>query len=183
VAALLPLGVLAARWTGGAVALSLYLHLCTNTGAPALAAWWPALVLRERLEGDGRELLYVLQPRGVGTEILVIGLLNWVLLIPFVVTAHMMVPGFSTGSALPMLARSFAVTAVAFVGSVIMQSSALGLLLAMLAAFLALGPFESGMAMMLGLSEMAPPTTALAYFATSLALFCLGEERSRRFSG
>gem|GEM_PF-1797694 len=186
VGVLLPAGLLLARTGGNPLVSRVYIDFSMTLLAPSLAVWWPPFVFKERIEGEGRELLYFLKRTGEGATALALALSYWVLLVPFLVVA-LGTPDFSSASVPLLLARCLFVTSFAFCAAFVLRSSALALILSLLFNMVAMVPLES-------LAELLAPTigldtgsgmsvsTILLYVALSAALLWFGEVRGRQFA-
>ena len=181
---LLPAGLLLARASANPQVASLYIRFSATLLAPAFAVWWPPFVFKERIEGDGRELLYFLKRKGQGLTALALALSYWVLLVPFVAVA-LGVPDFSVPLVAMLLARCLFLTAFAFCAAFVLHSSALALILALMLNMVAMMPLEGladSLAPTVNLGE-APVAALLLYAVLATALLWLGEARSRGFAG
>jgi hypothetical protein len=182
----LPAGLLAIRAGGAPQIAPVYVEKCSALLIPALAAWWPAFAFKERIEGDGRELLYFLRRKGEGALALAIGLLYLVVAIPFTVVA-LGVEGFSASVMLLLAVRCVFVTSLAFSVAYVLRSSALGLVLALLFNMAAMNPLEAWVVTLgptavdfMGLAESG--TVTALYAVAAAVLLLTGEIRGRYFA-
>lgn len=183
---LLPAGLLFAQASGGPQVSRIFLDFSVTLLAPALAAWWAPFVFKERIEGDGREVLYFLKRSGEGATALALALSYWALLIPLMLVANG-TPGHSSATMALLLARCLFMTSLAFCAAYVLRSSALGLMLALVFNMLAMTPLE-GLAASLAPSAVLgagqlPVFPILLYAMGSTLLLGLGEATSRRFTG
>jgi hypothetical protein len=179
-------GVLLLIRAGNTAQLSaLYVEKCTTLLIPAVAAWWPPFVFKERIEGDGRELLYFLKREGEGMTALALGLCYLALTTPFVLAASG-TAGFAVTTVVLLAARCMFVTLLAFCAAFLLKSSAMGLVLALLFNMVAMVPLErlaeSGTVELGGAVTGGPAAAAAAYALLSVALLYAGEIRGRRFT-
>lgn len=181
VAGLILPGVLLLIRTGGAPQLApAYIEKCVTLLLPAMAAWWAPFVFKERIEGDGRELLYFLRRNGEGTAALGLGALYLLLLAPFVLVATG-TPDFSANVVMLLAARCLFMNSLAFGAAYLLKSGALGLMLALLFNMVAMMPLESFAGSMVEPS-LAASTTTVLYIALSVSLLLIGEAKGRSFS-
>jgi hypothetical protein len=180
----IPAGLLLVRTGVNPQLTPLYIDFSLTLMLPSLAAWWPPFVFRERIEGDGRELLYFLQRGDQGVTALALAVAYWVLLVPFLVAA-----GDGLGAFIPLLlARCLFLTSLAFCGAFVLRSSALALVLALLVNMLAMVPLESltlasASALDTGGAGNTPVAALMLYAVLSVVLLGGGEIASRRFTG
>lgn len=172
----LPAGLLLVRIAGNPQLAQIYVFYVTTLFAPALAAWWPPFVFKERIEGDGRELLYLLRRNGEGWTALALALSHWLLLVPFVLVAQG-IPGFTDTLALLLVARCLFVTALTFCAAFLLRSSAIALIVGLAFNLVLMTPLEGAFE-----SQPAAITVAL-YVVLAAVLFVVGETSSRRFIG
>lgn len=186
VGVLLPAGLLIAR-TGATPQIGVvYIDLAARL-LPALAAWWPAFAFRERIEGDGRELLYFLKRNGEAGIALALALLFWVLLVPFGLAASG-VQGHTLSTLVLVMARALFMTTFVFAAGYLLRSSALALILALLFNFVGMVPLESFVHSLTSSDPLVtggaiPASLIVFYGVISAILLLVGEARSRRFSG
>ncbi|MGV8083234.1 MAG: hypothetical protein AB2L09_06355 [Coriobacteriia bacterium] len=183
---LLPAGLLLSKTSKNLQISLLYIELCTQMLLPALAAWWPSFVFKERIEGDGRELLYLLRRNGEGLTALVLGLSYWILLVPFVAAA-LGTPGFSAATVPLLLLRCLFLASFVFCAAFFLRSGALALVLALLLNLTAMEPLEKFAGAAVSSSAFqegsgSHVSVILIYAILSIALLLLGEARSRRFT-
>lgn len=177
---LLPVGALAATRVADPMLGTLYIDTCLQLLLPAMAAWWPPFAFRERIEGDGRELLHLMHPRGESLTALSLAVAYVALCVPF--AAVIWGQPSVTGESLALLTlRCLFMSALAFCSAAVLRSSALGLILSLLVNMLAMAPAESALAGVLG-AERPELSTALFYTAAFALLLIAGEVRTRRFS-
>ena len=182
---LLPGGLLLVRTGTSPQLAEVYIDFVMRLLAPAIAVWWPSFVFKERLEGDGRELLYFLKRHGEAVTALALALYYWILLVPFVLVA-LGAPGFSVESVPPLLARCLFMTTFAFCASFVLHSSALALIIALLFNMIGMMPFEGLIQTFMSTGTIDTGTsvsTILPYAALSTMLLLFGEVRSRHFAG
>ena len=184
VGVLAPLGYVGVRSSGSLQATAVYLGLATGLIIPLLAAWWPVFVFKERIEGDGRELLYFLRPRGESIAAVLLIALYCLLLIPLGVIAHGD-PAFELAGFAITVSRSVLIGAFAFWATFVTKSSPLALVAVLAFQMVGLGPLESVVAA--ASSTMIGPQRANAIvMAVSLLLAAAaiihGGLRSRIFS-
>lgn len=182
----LPAGLLLAHSSEVPEITMMYIDHATRLLIPALAAWWPAFVFKERIEGDGRELLYFLRRDGEGLVAFSLALLYWLLLVPFVVIA--LGTSYFPLAALPMLlARCFFVATLTFFAAFTLQSGVLSLVLVWILNLVAMSPLESiveasAQPTHTDLGILAP-SAIVAYMLLSAALLWFGRLKSRCFTG
>jgi len=181
---LLPVGLLFVERAGIPALTVLYLDYAVGLLIPMLAAWWPPFVFKERIGGDGREVIYFLRRKGEGATALFLALLYWVLLVPFVLIALGTL--LFTHDSIPLLlARCLFVTALAFFAAFAFQSGMIGFMLAVLVSLVVMPPAEAAIAdaarVLSATWGTAALVTVVAYAVLSVALLWLGELRSRRF--
>ncbi|MDF1543342.1 MAG: hypothetical protein P1P71_09535 [Anaerosomatales bacterium] len=186
VAVLLPLGFTAIRSSGNVGASQVYLSYSFRLLVPLVAAWWPLFVFKERLEGDGRELLYFLRPAGGAASTLVLLAAYSVLVAPLVAVA-LMSAGSSLGDVLVSYARCLLMVSMVFWASFVFRSSLVALVFALIFNLGAMAPLEqlldsSGSILMSEDGGAAPTATILFYVVVSAAMLAHGELRSRRFT-
>lgn len=180
---LLPAGLLLARTGASPQVARIYVEF-SMTLVAALAVWWPPFVFKERIEGEGREILYFLKPRGEGATALALGVSYWILLAPFMLVARG-TPGFSAASVPLVLARCLFVTSLVFCLAFVLRSSALALILALLVNVAAMVPLENLTRSLMPagrLGDEVAVAAVLFYAVSSAALLWLGEIRGRHFT-
>lgn len=183
---LLPIGLLLVQRSGIAQLTMVYVDYATRLMAPALAAWWPSFVFKERIEGDGKELLFFLRRKGAGTRAVFLAVLYWLLLIPFELVA-LGTPYVSLSSLTLVLARCLFMAAFGFFAAFALQSGVIALILATAVNLMGMAPMEaaidtSGMARFGVAGGLGVDTATVLYVLLSAALFWLGELMSRRFT-
>jgi hypothetical protein len=174
VGVLLPLGLLLSAAHVPADIRGLFLDVSVRFVGPVFAAWWPTLVHRERIEGEGRELLYFLKPRGEAYTLLRLAVLYAATLAPLLMVG-LTVPEFTVQMAALLVARSWLVMTFCFCLAFVLGSSGLSVMAAI--GFNAVGmPFiEQGVE--------HPALLVPLYGLAGILLMALGEFTSRRFRG
>lgn len=161
-----------------------YLDQAVGFLIPVFAAWWPSFVFRERIEGDGRELLYFHRRKGEGATALMLGLSYWLLLAPFTVIATG-TDYFGPNALALLLARCMFVVTLTFFAAFVFQSGVLALILAVLVN-LAVMPWIEGplsTAVLAGSPLRVGAIGVPAVYALfSVGFLWSGEMRSRRFA-
>lgn len=182
----LPSVLLLLRSGGAPQLVPAYVEKCMTLLIPALAAWWPPFVFKERIEGDGRELLYFLRPRGEGLTALSLCVVYTSLSVPFVMTA-LATMGGSLVSAVLLAFRCTFMISLSFCVAFVLRSSSLGLVLALLFNMTAMMPLEESVGLHVavgaGSSAGAQGLAIAAYLLLSGALLVIGEFRGRHFAG
>ncbi len=184
VTVLLPAGFLWLRATNSTAAAVFYY---ANTGlqliAPLLAAWWMLFVTKERVEGDGRELLYLLRRKGESLTALILIGAYLALLSPFALLV--VSSGHCDLSVLLIIyAWCLFLASLAFWTAFVFHSSPPALV-AVLAFHIVMLPLLSALrafgATAWSGGEDVVPTLCLAIVSAGLLVH--GEIRSRRFTG
>lgn len=174
VGVMLPLGLLLSAAHVTAEIRGFYLDVSVRFVGPAFAAWWPALVHRERIEGEGRELFYLLKPRGEARTLLCLAVLYAATLAPLLI-AGLTVAEFTVQMAALLVARSWLVMTFCFCLAFVLGSSALSVMAAI--GFNAVGmPFIEQ-------CVEHPAVLMPLYGLAGILLTALGEFTSRRFRG
>lgn len=175
VAALLLVGLFAVSRGSSGAPEATYVDYSLRLLAPLFAAWWPLFAVKERIEGDGRELLYLLDPRGQAARAAALAGLFCALLVPFVALA--LSEGILPAATLPLaLARCIFLAALAFWSAFLLRSSALALVV-VLAFNVALSmQFERWAA-----GNGGALFAAGIYVVVTLAMLVHGELLSRKF--
>lgn len=182
---LLPMGLLLVERSRIPQLKPVYLDYAVRLLIPAFAAWWPSLAFKERIEGNGRELLYFLRRKGESVTALLIGLVYCLMLIPFASVALTRAQ-FAPTSLYLLIARCLFVTALTFFAAFALQSGVLALVLTVAVNLVVMSPMENA----IDTSALVSSTTGVGsayavgavYVLLSAGLFCLGEMRSRRFT-
>lgn len=182
---LVPGGLLLVRAAGPAQSM-VYAEYCAVYVVPLMAAWWPLFAFRERIEGDGRELLYLLKRGGESVTALLLVLVYAVILLPFVAIATT-VAALPAASIVLMFVRVLFTASLSFWSSFALRSSSLALVL-VFAFNIAVG---STMESFLGgagrtalwASGLLPAATVASYIALATLMLAHGEVTSRRFTG
>jgi hypothetical protein len=188
VALLLPLGLLAVAAKGDDGAVGVYFSFCLNLLLPAFACWWPLFVWRDRLEGEGRELLYLLRRTGEGgtAALLIVG--YCALLVPLAFAGMTTPVGFSPTDAVLACARNALLISLVFWASFVLSSGPLALVLAFGFSLAVMHPLEYalesiGPTLSVKSEPGIPILTLGLYGLASAAMLIHGEIRSRVFTG
>jgi len=185
VAVILPALLLAVGAVGLQQLTMVFVEKCSTFLIPGLAAWWPAFACKERIEGEGRELLYFLRRGGAGVELLAMSLTYVALTVPFIAVSAG--DGWITfGSALVLGSRCLFVATLTFCAAYLLSSSALALVIALLFSMVAMVPLEAAVTSFVAKGEAAVSAGAAAeiiagYCVVAGLLLAVGSLRSRRF--
>ncbi|MCX8008020.1 MAG: hypothetical protein N3B11_07950 [Coriobacteriia bacterium] len=169
----------------GPTQLVIYYATFMRTIAPLFAAWWPLFVFKERVEGDGRELLYLLRPRGESaTATLLAGAYVAVLTPLGILAATRRLPeAIDTPAAWGACVCS---AALAFWVVFATRSSPLALLAAVAFGLFGQAAFARLVAAVVALVGPRPDADVLpwlAWLGLAVAMLLHGERLSRKFAG
>lgn len=183
---LLPVGFLAVNASGDTQAPSIFLSSCFGWLVPVLASWWPLFVSKERIEGDGRELLYFLKRRGESGTTVALAVFYWILLVPLVLMAVSKL-GYTPMDILILFARCLFLAALAFWASFVFSSSPLALIVVLVFNLALMQPIERsleslGPKLAFGDASGRSIAAMLIYIAAGAVMLVHGEARSRTFT-
>jgi len=183
---LLPAGFLAVHASGDAQAPAIFLSSCFGWLVPVLASWWPLFVSKERIEGDGRELLYFLKRRGESATAVTLVVSYWILLVPLVLLAVSKL-GYAPLDVLILLARCLFLAVLAFWASFVFSSSPLALIVVLVFNLALMQPIERsveslGPTLALGDAGGRSIAAMLIYVVAAAVMLVHGEARSRAFT-
>lgn len=184
VAAVALVGFIAVKRAGNQAAATYYASFMRLI-APLFAAWWPLFVFKERVEGDGRELLYFLHPSGESATAIVLATAYLVLLLPLGMLASFWKAAALTDAS-SVWGACFSCAALAFWGVFATRSSPLALLFVVAFSLFGSSAFErvlAGLTAAMSAPWLASAARWAAWAALSALLLAHGERLSRRFTG